>query len=155
MKVSQEFVVGSHKIGYVSSEFKKAFEEKEFDEKKVPSFQTLGRYMTDAQIEFELKPGLCELGDVLAFIDNAPEECKDGNWNLFYTSAFVVVVGWGGGGWGVGAWGRGGGGRGAGGRVFSPATVSSDSNVSSLESLTLEKAMQIVKKAGYRIFEEK
>lgn len=151
MKASQEFVVGNHKIGYISSDFKKGFENKDFSEKKIPSFQTLNRRMTDAQIETELKPGLCELGDVLAFMDNAPEECKDGNWNLFYFSAFVVRVFWYGVEWRVYAWDRDDYEWAAAYRVFSPATVSSDSHVPSLESLTLEKAIQIVKKEGYKI----
>lgn len=46
---------------------------------------------------------------------------NNGYANLFYTGAFVVVVGWDGGEWGVGAWDRGDGGWGAGRRVFSPA----------------------------------
>lgn len=157
MKPSQEFVVGNHKIGYVSSDFTKAFKEKDFNEKKMPSFQKLGRRMTDAQIETELKPGLCELGDVLAFLDNAPEECKDGNWNLFYFSAFVVFVRWGGGGWRVDTWGRDGHGWFAGRRVFSPATVSFEtfsSNTISLDLSDIENLIEIVKKAGYVVYKK-
>jgi hypothetical protein len=90
--------------------------------------------MTDAEIESELKPGICELGDVLAFLKNASEECKDGYWNLFYFPAFVVGVGWGAGfgGWGVSAWDRGDGDWSDAYRVFSPATRHSENKPSDL-----------------------
>lgn len=141
MKASGEFVVGKHKIGWVDSDFLPRMGDKEFSEKPVPTFRKLGKYMTDAEIESELKPGLCDLGDILAFLKNPPEECKDGYANLFYTSAFVVFVRWDGvgGGWSVGAWRRGGRRWIANDRVFSPATVSSDTRPSS-ESSTLDSS---------------
>jgi hypothetical protein len=158
MKVSQEFAVGNHKIGYVSDTFSAHFAGQEFEAKPMPKFQKLPRRMTDAEIESELKPGMCEPGDILAFMENAPEECKDGNWNLFYTPAFVVFVLWFdfSGEWRVDAWGRGGDGWGAIDRVFSPATESKTLSSSSetLTPLTLEAAIEMVKKEGYRIFKE-
>lgn len=122
MKASEEFVVGKHGIGYIGSTFAENFKTTEFEAAKAPTFQKLPRRMNDAAIESELKPGLCTLGDVLAFIDNAPQECKDGNWNLFYTTGFVVGVGWRGDEWSVSAWVRDGRGWSGGARVFSPAT---------------------------------
>lgn len=122
MNSTKEFVVGKHNIGYVSSDFEKRFKNIEFSEKKtVPTFQKLPRTMTDIEIEYELKPGYCELGDVIAFMDSAPKECKDGNWNLFYTPSFVVSVRWRSrvGRWSVGAFGRYGHWGGGDSRVFS------------------------------------
>lgn len=153
MKALDEFVVGKRSIGYVSSDFKERFGSIEFEKRAMPTFQKLPRAMSDTTIESELKPGFCELGDVIAFLDNPPADSKDGNWNLFYTSAFVVRVRWGGDEWGVGAWERGGDAWRAGARVFSPATVGSvtqDSGHS--DALTL--AIKLVKKNGYKIFKE-
>lgn len=132
MKSTEEFVVGKHGIGWVDSDFKKRFPDVEFPARhmptfQMPTFQKLGKRMNDAAIESELKPGLCELGDVIAFMDNAQEECKDDGWaNLFYTSDFVVHVYWdvGYGGWYVGAWQRDDIDWCVGRRVFSPATDS-------------------------------
>jgi hypothetical protein len=123
-KSSEEFAVGKHSIGYVSSDFKSKFGSTEFDERPMPTFQKLGRSMKDAAIESELKPGTCELGDVLAFMDNAPQECKDGYANLFYFPACVVCVRWGAdyAAWYVDTWDRRGREWSAGCRVFSPAT---------------------------------
>lgn len=123
-KASEEFAVGKHAIRYVSSDFKSKFGSMEFEERNMPTFQKLGRNMNDSTIESDLKPGMCELGDVLAFIDNAPQECKDGYSNLFYFPACVVRVYWNADGaeWSVGTWDRGGHGWSAGSRVFSPAT---------------------------------
>lgn len=138
MKASKEFVVGKHNIGFVGSNFKEHFSGEEFESRPMPTFQKLPRSMNDATIESELKPGICELGDVLAFLDNAPQECKDGYWNLFYFSAFVVFVGWDDGVWRVLTWRRDGHVWGAGGRVFSPETgnsVAKASDTLSLESL--------------------
>ncbi len=123
-KASEEFAVGKHGIGYVSSDFKEKFSSVEFAERAMPTFQKLGKNMKDAAIESELKPGICELGDVLAFIDNAPQECKDGYSNIFYFPACVVSVRWSAdfAGWYVLTWYRGDGAWSAGSRVFSPAT---------------------------------
>src|SRR3990167_7663270 len=92
----EEFVVGKHSIGWLNERFTNYLDEvdKKVSSHVMPTFQKLPRDMNDATIESELKPGLCELGDVLAFLDNAPDECKDGYANLFYTPAFVVDVHW-------------------------------------------------------------
>lgn len=143
LKASKEFVVGKNNIGYISSSFEQKFEDKEFQEVTgTPKFQKLPRAMNDGEIESELKPGICSLGDVLAFIKNPPEESKDGDWNLFYFPDFVVCVSWLSGGryWFVDAWQRGGSGWLEGTRVFSPATDLSSSDTSPSESLSLEIA---------------
>lgn len=147
MKTSNEFIKGKHSIGYVSSDFEKYFGNTEFEAKTVPAYQVLPRRMNDAEIEGELKPGISELGDILAFLDSAPTECKDGNWNLFYTEAYVVLVRWDAefGVWDVHAWGRGVGRWCGGFRVFSPVTeTSKPSDLSSLETLTLSAVLKRV-----------
>lgn len=159
MNSSTEFVKGKHGIGWVSSDFANRFKDVFFEERPMPTFQKLPRAMSDATIESELKPGLCELGDVLAFLENAPEECKDGNWNLFYFSAFVVNVYWfaGIGEWFVSTWYRDDDEWFADDRVFSPATVRSDAKTSDLgssDTSALERAIGIVVMAGYRVTKE-
>lgn len=89
-----EFQVGKHNIGWLDSDFHPLFPDVSFEPRTLGTFQKLPRRMTDAEIESELKPGFCELGDIVAFMDNAPEECKDGRANLFYTPSFVVSVYW-------------------------------------------------------------
>lgn len=103
--------------------------------------------MTEILIETELKPGICEFGDIIAFLDNAPDECKDGYANLFYVASCVVRVRWYGGGreWHVGAWERDGGEWSAGNRVFS-ATDSKKLDVEPLDTLTLETLNSRVEK---------
>ena len=158
MKASKEFKVGKHAIGFINSTFEKEFGDIEFGECPLPTFQKLPRNMNDAEIESELKPGFCELGDILAFLDNAPDECKDGYANLFYTPSFVVSVGWSsfGRGWGVSAWGRGGAGWRGGMRVFSPAGSfePENSDLGYSETLNLDQAINLVRSAGYKIFKE-
>lgn len=147
LKASLEFKIGKHNIGWVSSDFIKRFETVEFNINEKPPFQKLPRTMNDAEIELELKPGLCDLGDILAFMDNAPEECKDGNFNLFYTPSCVVSVFWDefDGDWDVYAWRRDGFGWRAGKRVFSPAIKPSISESSGrLDTLTLELPDEII-----------
>lgn len=125
LQASEEFVVGKHGIGYVYSDFISQVGDVEFEQSsEVGRFQTLSRTMDDFQIEAELKPGNCTLGDVVAFMENAPEGCKDGYANLFYLAGCVVCVYWYAGGreWGVSAWRRDGSRWHAGRRVFSPAT---------------------------------
>lgn len=122
LKASKEFVVGKNKIGWINDRFNENFGKVEFEAKPMPKFQKLGRYMTDSQIESELKPGFCDLGDILVFMENAPEECKDGRANLFYTPSFVVYVRWFGSSWLVYAWKRDDNRWRADRRVFSPAT---------------------------------
>lgn len=136
MKTSTEFVVGKHGIGYIDSDFHKRIEDKEFEARPMPNFQKLPRYMDDAAIEAELKPGICELGDIVAFMGGAPEECKDGNWNLFYLPNFVVGVIWlaDDRGWSVDAWYRVDDDWGGDDRVFSPAAASLGAVPSALES---------------------
>lgn len=148
LKASEEFAVGKHSIGWVDSDFKTRYGETEFETvSTVGQYQKLGKSMNDAQIEAELKPGLCTLGDVLAFLENPPEGTKDGWWNLFYVGAFVVDVYWGDDEWDVYAWHRRGSTWSTGGRVFSPATVSSDPMPSELESSdTLPKMITSVYK---------
>lgn len=140
MKTSEEFMVGKHGIGYIYEDkwFSMLQEQPLGDPVQLGSYQTLPRSMRDSEIESELKPGICTTADVLAFLDNAPEECKDGYANLFYFPAFVVVVVWrsSGRGWRVDAWERVGNSWHGSPRVFSPATGSSGT-ASSSETLTL------------------
>src|SRR3990167_77352 len=89
-KTNDEFKVGKYNIGFVSSLFEKYFGNTKFEERPMPTFQELAKRMTDSEIENELKVGLCELGDILAFLENPPEKSKDGYANLFYTSSCVV-----------------------------------------------------------------
>ena len=125
LKASSEFVLGKYEIGYVSSSFEERFGDKEFEEVKgTLKYQKLPRTMNDEEIERDLKPGICSLGDVLAFLENPPEESKDGYWNLFYFPDCVVYVFWLSGFryWYVCAWLRGDDRWCGDGRVFSPAT---------------------------------
>lgn|SRR3990167_11769 len=150
-KASEEFVVGRHDIGWISSDFLKYFGDQEFEVKAMPTFQRLPLNMTDAEIENEFKPGICELGDILAFLKNPIEECKNGKWNIFYTSSCVVGVDWiaGSRGWSVITWQRSDRRWGAGGQVFSPAIDTKTLRPS--DPLDLEKAIEQVKKAGYQV----
>lgn len=129
LKASEEFVTGKHGIGYVSDSFKKNLGDTTFEAKTaVPTLQKLPRSMTDAAIENELKPGICDLGDVLAFLDNPQEDTKDGYSNIFYTPNFVVDAYWDGDVWSVFVWPRVDGRCwGVSRRVFSPATAPSNS----------------------------
>lgn len=119
---SSEFIVGRHDIGWVDPDFKAQFGAQKFSPKALGSFQKLSRAMTIAEIESELKPGPCELGDVLAFLQNPPEGSKDGYFNLFLFPAFVVHVHWyaHSAEWSVSAWRRGDPRWREGVRVFSP-----------------------------------
>lgn len=143
-KPKEEFVVGKYSIGYVDSDFLPRMGDAEFSEKQMPTFQKLGKRMTDAEIEAELKPGFCDLGDVLAFIKNAPEECKDGWANLFYFPSFVVDVRFPGSYWYVDSFYRRDDHWFASARVFSPAKNSSTLSPSvplKLETLTLDEIL--------------
>lgn len=145
-KASEEFVVGKHKIGwlYTFDQFK----DETFGKRPLPTFQKLPRNMTDAEIESELKVGICTLGDVLEFLDNAPEECKDGYANLFYLPSCVVFVRWRADnrGWLVNTWDRDDYRWGAGGRVFSPATDAEMLGAGRSDALTLESLDLRIKK---------
>lgn len=134
LKASEEFVSGKHNIYYINSRFTEEFKDTQFEQRPVPTYQKLSRSMKDVEIEYELKPGYCSLGDVLAFIENAPSECKDGYSNLFYFPQFVVFVIWYGGAWHVFAWVRGVGVWDDCRRVFSPATGTVDTENSTLKS---------------------
>ncbi len=138
---SKEFVVGKHEIGWVSTSFKELCKDVFLDEKNTPTFQTLPRIMTDAEIETELKPGICTLSDVLAFLKNPHNKSRDGNWNLFYLPSCVVRVFWYADDrrWRVNSWKRVGSTWLADNRVFSPATDTPklESDTLSLESLAL------------------
>lgn len=141
LKASKEFIVGKNNIGYVSSSFNLYFKDKEFEDvKELPTFQKLSRAMNDAEIESKLKPGICSLGDILAFLKNPPRETKDGYWNLFYLPSCVVDVYWRSGSrhWHVGAWQRDVNEWSEGDRVFSPATDLDSSAPHPFESLSLE-----------------
>lgn len=137
MQSTQEFQVGKHGIGYLYGESKIAG--LEFQTRNLGCFRKLERAMSDSEIESELKPGSCELGDVIAFLDAAPQECKDGYANLFYLPQCVVYVYWNGSRWDVFAWDRDVSRWDAGRRVFSPASDRSDTHVTkSSDALTLE-----------------
>lgn len=126
LKASKEFVEGKYAIRYASSAFEERFGDEDFEEVKgMPKYQKLPRLMTDEEIERELKPGICSLGDVLAFLKNPPAESKDGYWNLFYLPDCIVRVGWFSvdRGWYVYAWQRVDYQWDEGKRVFSPETI--------------------------------
>lgn len=156
-KASEEFVVGKHNIGYIWDSFKNEFSNDKLTPGKILSFQKLSRDMKDSEIISELGVQECTLGDVLATLDAATEDMKDGYWNIFYIKgrSRVVRVGWdaGRGEWSVNDWGRDDYSWSAGLRVFSPATGPQSSSSKSSDSLTLnlEKAIKIVKEAGYQI----
>ncbi len=109
MEVKKEFREGSNNIGYLYSEFYKNVIVEDFQPKSaVGKFQTLKRSMADVEIEGELKPGYCTLGDVFALLKSEDKTFRDGNLNLFYLSSCVVRVDWLDGRWRVHAWRRGG-----------------------------------------------
>lgn len=147
LTASEVFAEGKYQIGYVSPYFKECFYKSFFEEvKSAPTWQTLSRTMSDAEIESTLKPGNCTLGDVLSIIESTDPAYKDGNWNLFYMPTCVVSVYWnaGYGAWNVDAWQRDVDVWDAGGRVFSPATRSV-TQISS-DTLTLESLDARLKK---------
>lgn len=149
MKASSEFIVGKHGIGWIDSDFKKNFGDTEFSEKDgCPTFKKLPRYMTDSEIESEMRPGLCELGDILAFLKNPPEGTKDGYANIFYikNSGFVVSVRWyaEGGECYVSCWDRGGRDWHDDYRVFSPATDATELGAQPSDTLTLETRVKVL-----------
>lgn len=95
LKVSDEFVVGRHNIGWVDSDFKDKFYGQEFTPNVLGKFQKLGSYMANAdEIETKLNPGRCTLADVYAFLQNPPKESKDGWSNLFLVEDKVVSLFW-------------------------------------------------------------
>lgn len=138
LKTSEEFVKGKHKIGYVSDSFLGFFKDRSFATASMPTFQKLTERISDSKIESTLKPGISSLGYVIAFMDNAPEECKDGYANVFYFPECVVVVFWNsfGGEWSVHTWDRDEHDWDAGRRIFSPATsgMSTEAHTSASDS---------------------
>lgn len=148
LNASQEFQVGKHGIGWLDSDFSKAFDGFSFDAAELPPFQKLPRYMKDAEIEKEITGGkYASLGQVISLLDDAPGEYKDGYSNLFYFPQCVVYVLWhaGDGGWLVSAWRRGGIGWSAGRRVFSPATDTAALNAAPLDTLKLSVVINGIK----------
>lgn len=138
MKTKEEFIIGKHNIGWVDSDLFSRAPEEFSKVEGTPKFQKLTRSMNDAEIENELKPGLCTLGDVLAFLENPSEETKDGYWNLFYLETCVVGVFWSGSDWYVYTWRRDGRTWHRGIRVFSPATGLSALETKPFDALPLE-----------------
>lgn len=153
LKASKEFVVGKHNIGYVYSEFSEMVKDMEFapPDKLLP-YKTFERSMLDSEIKKEFGIKECTLGDVLYFLDHAPEECDDGKWSLFYVSGFVVCVHWSSGlrVWDVDGWSLDGDRWGAGYRVFSrnwnlkPKKESLDIETLALRVKNLEDVMREV-----------
>lgn len=136
------FKIESHSIGYVSNSFLTEFGSDDVFPGAALSFQKLARNMNDSEILSELKIQECTLGDIIATLDAATSDMKDGNWNIFYVKGHsrVVDVRWSadGGEWDVRDWRRDGGSWDGGVRVFSPATESCSSSPEFSGSLTLE-----------------
>lgn len=156
-KASDVFKVGENKIGWVDSDFTREYGNDEMPEfGAVISFQKLTKSMKDSEIIKELGVQECTLGDVLATLNSATDDMKDGYANIFYIKGHpsrVVRVGWSdvGGGWRVLTWRRDVRDWLDGIRVFSPATVSGSVSTLSSDSLTLDQAIQIVKAAGLKV----
>ena len=130
----------------------------------VASFE-LPEDMTDAQIEAALpKEHIFSETDVCAIVAHLIEAQPNGEEgplltngyaNLFYTPSRVVDAYWLGGVGVVLGWSRDGDGWGRGRRVFSPATGARTSDLGTGDSsLELEKAVEVVKAAGFRVFKE-
>lgn len=138
-KASEEFIKGKNNIGYVDSSFTIEFGNDELGEGKVLTSQKLTRTMTDFEILSELKIQECTVADILATMNAASEDMKDGYSNLFYMKdhpSRVVRVRWHGGEWDVDAWGR----EDvwdSGGRVFSLATFGAIVSDLDSDSVTL------------------
>lgn len=156
-KASDVFKVGENKIGWVDSDFTREYGNDEMPEfGAVISFQKLTKSMKDSEIIKELGIQECTLGDVLATMNSATDDMKDGYANIFYVKghpSLVVVVYWRSDvrEWSVLDWGRDDNSWGGGDRVFSPATVSGSVSTLSSDSLTLDQAIQIVKAAGLKV----
>lgn len=93
LKTKDHFKVGKHNIGWISDTFLDQVDAT-FEKGLMPSYHTLTRYMTAKEIKSEINPGKCSLGDIIAFLDNAPKECKDGYGNFFYCGSLLVRVHW-------------------------------------------------------------
>lgn len=146
LTISEEFTVGKHNIGYVNSRLFDRTPAQFEPVTALGSFQTLKESMTNTEIESDLKPGFCTLGDVLAFLYSTNETFRNGYSNLFYLEACVVRVYWDSYDrhWRVRAWERDDRGWDAGDRVFSPADRSTQA--SKTQDLDLESLNARVKK---------
>lgn len=152
LKAQDEFVVGKHSIGWVSPSFMDQFKNEVIAPRPMPTMQTLPRDMSDAEIEKELQVGLCTLGEVLTFLDEAPQECKGGHWNLFYFPSLVVYVYWNSGyaKWRVSTWDRDGSQWRAGSRVLSPATDSGKLSTKTLGTSDPLPAVLVINGVEYK-----
>lgn len=155
-KVSDVFKVGENKIGWVDSSFTKEFGNDDMpDFGEVLKFQKLPRSMKDSEIISELGIQECTLGDVLATLNSATDNMKDGYWNIFYIKGHsrVVRVYWdaGRGGWYVGGWYRDCYSWDEGRRVFSPATCLSSLGALTSTPLNLHEAIKICKDNGLKV----
>ncbi len=126
MKNSNDvFKVGNLNIGWLDSDFPIRFPNVNFESRTLGAFKILPRNMKDSEMLSEKLAEECELGDVVAFLENPPEGTKDGYSNIFIikNTAFVVGVYWLDSRWHVGTWRRDDGTWFRGDRVFSPATT--------------------------------
>ncbi len=140
IKVKEEFQVGKNNIGWINSDFTREYGEEEIIPGKNLVGQKLSRTMTDSEIISEFKVQECTLGDILATINAAPEDMKDGYSNIFYIKGHpsrVVDVYWGDGEWFVRVWNRGDGDWYEGDRVFTPATGAGILSAGALTPLAL------------------
>lgn len=137
LKAKDEFIVGKHDIGWIDSDFKNRFGGAKFEERALGAFAKLPRSMNGNEMITKRVVEECELGDVLALLKNPPEESKDGDYNLFVLSSFVVGVYWSDSDWRVRTWDRGGYDWGSHDRVFSPATVSNPPGTEPSDALIL------------------
>lgn len=156
-KVSDVFKVGENKIGWVDSDFTREYGNDAMPEfSAIIPFQKLTKSMKDSEIISELNIQECTLGDVIASINNATDDMKDGYTNIFYIKdhpSHVVGVYWRSdrGEWSVFGWRRDFSSWYGGGRVFSPVTVSGSVSTLSSETLTLEQAIKICKENGLKV----
>lgn len=102
LNADTEFVAGKNNISWVGSTFRKTFDGARFKKKSFGGLhvQRLPRDMDDTQILKELHPEPVELGDVLAFLEQADRSL----WFLFYVAdakgtVWVLNAGWDAGGW--------------------------------------------------------
>lgn len=153
MKTKEEFKVGKHDIRYINSTFCEyvGIDTFETSASKLHAL-TLPRSMTDKEIESELVPGLCTLGDIVQILDT--NEYRDGKLYLFYLSSCVVCVYWlaDSRGWYVSTWKRGGSEWDAGRRVFSPATgdfITQPSDTLNLETFDRRNLFAAFAMMGY------
>lgn len=160
MKASEEFAVGKNDIAWVGSTFKENLYDLTLTkgDTKGIEMRKLTRWMNDTEITAEMNPEPLTLGDVLAFLKTADRSL----WYLFRVvdangELWAVDADWGadGGGWYVGARSVAGPlGWCADGQVVSRRFY--DSKPLPLEpsdTLSLDRALEIVKSAGYEVSE--